>query len=105
MALGAGRSDVLRLVLRDGMSLVLVGVVAGIGLSLMVSRTLASLLLGIGTTDATAFVTASLLLAAVGLLASYWPDISLPFSTHRVRIFAPRVFRARSLTRRGLKIC
>jgi putative ABC transport system permease protein len=40
MARGAGRGDVVRLVLRDGMSLVLVGILGGVGPSLLVSRAL-----------------------------------------------------------------
>ena len=72
MALGAARADVLRLVLRDGMALVLIGIVAGTGLSLLVSRTLASLLFGTST-DPASFAGASLLLAAVAFVGSYLP--------------------------------
>jgi len=73
MALGAGRGDVLRLVLRDGMSLVLTGLAAGIGLSLVVSRALASLLFGVSGSDPVSFAGASLLLAAVAFVGSYLP--------------------------------
>ena len=73
MALGAGRVDVLRLVLRDGMGLVAIGLVAGLGLSLVVSRALASLLLGVNASDPISFAGASLLLAAVAFIGSYLP--------------------------------
>src|SRR6266850_2453170 len=73
MALGAARSDVLRLVLRDGMGLVAIGVVAGLGLSLIVSRALASLLLGVNASDPISFAGASLLLVGVALIGSYLP--------------------------------
>ena len=73
MALGAGRTDVMRLVLRDGMTLVLVGVGVGLALAFLVSRALASLLLGITPNDVWSFATASLLLAAVAFIGSYLP--------------------------------
>jgi ABC-type antimicrobial peptide transport system permease subunit len=73
IALGAGHRDVLRLVLREGMGLVLVGLVAGVGLSLIVSRTLASLLVGVNPGDPVSLAGASTLLAAIGLLGSYLP--------------------------------
>jgi len=73
MALGARPGDVLRLVLRDGMTLVLAGVVVGTGLSLLVTRALASLLFGTSTADPASFAGASLLLAAVAFVGSYVP--------------------------------
>jgi ABC-type antimicrobial peptide transport system permease subunit len=73
MALGAGRGDVLRLVLSDGMTLVLAGIVVGTGLSLLVTRALASLLFGTSTADPASFAGASLLLAAVAFVGSYLP--------------------------------
>jgi predicted permease len=73
MALGAARADVLRLVLRDGMGLVVAGLAVGVGLSLMVSRALASLLLSINATDPVSFVGASALLASVAFIGSYLP--------------------------------
>jgi predicted lysophospholipase L1 biosynthesis ABC-type transport system permease subunit len=73
MALGAARADVLRLVLRDGMSLVLVGLVFGVGLSMLIARALASLLLGVDAIDPASFASASLLLAAVAFIGSYLP--------------------------------
>ena len=73
MALGAARIDVLRLVLRDGMGLVSTGIAFGIGMSLLVTRGLASLLLGIDAADAVSFAGASALLTVVAFLGSYLP--------------------------------
>jgi len=73
MALGAGGNAVLRLVLRDGMSLVLIGLVCGVGLSLMVARALEALLLGVNATDPASFAGASLLLGTVAFLGSCLP--------------------------------
>jgi predicted permease len=73
MALGAQRSDVLRLVLGSGMTMVIVGVVAGLLASLFLTRTINSLLYGIGTFDAPSlFITAALLIA-VALVACWLP--------------------------------
>ena len=73
MALGAARVDVLRLVLRDGMGLVVIGLAFGVGLSLLVSRALASLLVGVNASDPVSFAGASALLAAVAFVGSYLP--------------------------------
>jgi predicted permease len=84
MALGADRRTVLRLVLRDGMTLVLIGVAAGAGLSLVVARALASLLLGITPTDPVSFATAAFLLIAVAFIGTYLP-------AHRASRFDPLI--------------
>ncbi|PYM11134.1 MAG: hypothetical protein DME18_14760 [Verrucomicrobia bacterium] len=73
VALGAQRSDVLGLVLRQGMKLVGLGILAGIGGALALTRTLRSLLFGISPDDPLTFALISLLLAAVALLACYLP--------------------------------
>jgi predicted permease len=73
MALGANRSDVLKLVLRHGMVLALAGVSLGVIVSLVAARVLSSLLYGIRPTDPTTYVSVSLTLTAVALLASYIP--------------------------------
>jgi len=73
MALGAERADVLRLVLRQGMKLVLIGVLAGCALAAAGSRLLSSLLFGVGPLDPLAFVGAAVLFVVVGGVACYLP--------------------------------
>lgn len=73
MALGAQQTEVLRLILRRGAVLAVTGAVVGLILSLAATRTLASLLYGIKTSDPATFVVAPVLLVAVALLASYIP--------------------------------
>jgi ABC-type antimicrobial peptide transport system permease subunit len=73
MALGADRRSVLRLIVREGMRLALVGVAVGIVLSVAATRLLSSLLLGVSPLDPLTFVGMSALFAAVALLASYLP--------------------------------
>ena len=71
VALGARRVDVLGLVIREGMSLALVGVAIGLGAALAMTRLMASLLFGVEATDPPTLVaTTSLLLAMV--LAACW---------------------------------
>jgi putative ABC transport system permease protein len=73
MALGAARRDVLRLVLRQGLALIVIGVAVGLGGALIVTRLLSSLLFGVRATDPTTFVTTALMLTAVAVLATYIP--------------------------------
>jgi predicted permease len=73
MALGARLRDVLRLVVSQGMRMALIGVALGLAGALALTRVLAGLLLGIGTTDSVTFVGVPLLLVAVALLACYLP--------------------------------
>ncbi|HEV2247033.1 MAG TPA: ABC transporter permease [Terriglobia bacterium] len=73
MALGAGRSNVMKLVLGKGLLLSLMGVATGIAGALAVTRFMTSLLYGVQPTDPLTFIVVSLLLVAVGLLASYIP--------------------------------
>lgn len=72
-ALGATRGDILRLVVREGMVLALIGVGAGIVVALGLTRLMAGLLYGVRPRDPLTFVALSLLLAAVALLATYLP--------------------------------
>jgi putative ABC transport system permease protein len=72
-ALGAAPNDVMRLVIRQGMTLVAVGVAIGLGISLIVARLLQSQLLGVEPTDPLTFVTVISLLTAVALVASFIP--------------------------------
>jgi predicted permease len=73
MALGAPLADVLRLVIGGGMKMVAGGIVIGLAAAFAATRFLASLLYGIGATDAPVFVGISLLLAAVALVACWVP--------------------------------
>ena len=72
-ALGASRADVLRLVLGKGISLIGVGLVAGLIGAFLASRALSSLLYNVGSLDAVALIGAVLTLAAVAFLACYLP--------------------------------
>lgn len=73
MALGAEPQDVLRLVLRQGFTLVLVGVAIGLAASFVLTRALSSQLFGISATDPLTFTAVALLLLTVALLACYIP--------------------------------
>ena len=73
VALGARPGDVFRLVLRQGMTLVIAGLVLGVGVAAMVTRLLASFLYGVSTTDAFTFTVIPVLLTLVALLACYLP--------------------------------
>ena len=73
MALGAGKQDVLRLVLGHGVRLMLGGVGLGLLLSFVLTRFLGSLLLGVTSTDALTFSSVAMLLCAVALLACFLP--------------------------------
>lgn len=73
MALGAQTDNVLLLVLRQGFVLVAVGIAAGVVMSLVLSRTVASLLYDMPAVDPSIFVGAALVLATVALLACYIP--------------------------------
>jgi predicted permease len=73
MAIGAGRRDVLRMVLGNGLLLALVGVAAGLGLALALTRVLESLLFDVGARDPLVFAGNALLLVAVAALACAVP--------------------------------
>jgi putative ABC transport system permease protein len=73
MALGAKQSDVLRLVLVEGLRLTMLGVVLGIAGALASTRVLTNLLFEVKPTDPMTFIGLSFLLAVVALLASYIP--------------------------------
>jgi putative ABC transport system permease protein len=73
MALGAMPKSILRLVLGEALGIVLVGVAAGVGGALGLSRYLASLLFATPATDPLTFATVSMVLAAVAVAASYFP--------------------------------
>ena len=73
MALGAQNHDVLKMVVGQGMALVLVGVVIGLIASLALTRMMRTLLFGVTPTDALTFAAVSFGLIAVALLACYIP--------------------------------
>jgi putative ABC transport system permease protein len=73
MALGARARDIFKLVITQGLTLTLVGVVIGLSGAYAVTRAMAQLLYGITTTDPLTFVGISLLLGAVAMLACYVP--------------------------------
>jgi len=73
MALGADQLTVLRMVLRDGVRLTLIGVAAGAIASIAAARALGHLLYGVGPTDPLTFAAVGLLLVTVATIASYLP--------------------------------
>lgn len=73
MALGANRDEVLALVLKQGLTLIVVGLVLGIGGALMLARFLSSMLFEVHPQDPLSLIAVTVLLLLVGLLASYIP--------------------------------
>jgi predicted permease len=73
MALGAQVSDVLKLVVGQGVRLVLAGVAIGLIGAFVVTRALSSLLFGVSATDLTTFLIVAVILATVATVASYFP--------------------------------
>ncbi|MGB7844355.1 MAG: ABC transporter permease [Candidatus Acidiferrum sp.] len=73
MALGAKKGDVLKLVVGQGLKLILIGIAVGIADAFALTRMLASMLYGIEPADALTFISVSLVLTAVALVACYIP--------------------------------
>jgi putative ABC transport system permease protein len=73
MALGAQKGDVLRMIVRQGMTLTVIGVGVGLLGAFVLTRVIANLLFGVNAADPATFATVALLLAFVALLACYLP--------------------------------
>jgi putative ABC transport system permease protein len=73
MALGAQRDAVLKLVLRQGTTIVGIGVAAGIAAAVMLTRYLDSMLYDLGALDVTTFAVVAVAFAAIALVAAYVP--------------------------------
>ena len=73
MALGAKRSNVLRMILFEGLALIMTGVIVGLFLSVVGTRLMGSLLYGVSPTDPLTFISVAALLTMVALLACYVP--------------------------------
>ncbi len=73
MALGAAQASVLRLILKQGMSLVLTGVLIGFAAALIIGRLLSGMLYGVSASDPISVAAAAFVLLAVALLACYLP--------------------------------
>jgi putative ABC transport system permease protein len=73
MALGAQTSDVLRMVLGQGLKLIIVGVALGLAGAFALTRIMTSLLFGVRAVDPLTYAVVSVLLAVVALLACYIP--------------------------------
>ncbi len=75
MAVGADRAGVVKLILRQGMGVVLIGVAIGLAASLALTRVLGAILYGISATDIVAFVVAAGVLALVAIVANLIPAL------------------------------
>ena len=73
LSLGAGRADVLRLVVRQGMALALGGSIAGMVGALLLSRLMTDMLYGVRPTDPFIFAGVAMVLGLVALVATYVP--------------------------------
>jgi putative ABC transport system permease protein len=73
MALGATRADIMKLVVGNGMMLTVIGIGIGVAASLVLTRVMASLLFGVTATDIPTFLSVSVVLATVALIANYIP--------------------------------
>jgi putative ABC transport system permease protein len=73
IALGASRGRVVGGVLRDGLTLTVIGVVIGLAAAFGVTRFIGSMLFGVAAVDAATFGSVALALTGVAVLASWWP--------------------------------
>jgi putative ABC transport system permease protein len=73
MALGAQAGDVIKLVVRQGLALLLAGIAVGLAGAFALTRVMANLLFEVSATDTVTFASIPVLLAAVALLACWIP--------------------------------
>ena len=73
MSLGAQRGDVLRLVLREGMQLIAIGIVLGVAGAIALTRAASSLLFSVAANDPATYISVGLLLTGFALAALYFP--------------------------------
>ncbi len=73
IALGAQRADVLRLVVRQGVTLAMIGVLVGVAGAFGITRVIASLLYNVTPTDPISFGGVAIFLTAIAFVASYLP--------------------------------
>jgi ABC-type antimicrobial peptide transport system permease subunit len=73
MALGARAGDVRRMFLRQGLLLTTLGIAAGIGLAVVLTRVMSTFLFGVGPLDPVTYASVSVLLAGLTLGATYLP--------------------------------
>jgi Acidobacterial duplicated orphan permease len=75
MALGAQRSDVMKMTIGQGLRLVLTGVAIGLAGAFVLTRVMSTLLFGVSPTDPLTFISISIVLVSVAVLASYVPAL------------------------------
>ena len=73
LALGAGRNDILRLILTHGMKMAIAGVVVGLIAAFALTRLMSTMLFGVRPTDPATFAIIAFVLLVVALLACYLP--------------------------------
>jgi len=73
VALGASSSDVLRMVLGEGMRITLIGVAIGLAAAFGLTRLITTIIYGVGATDPITFAAVAILLSAIALFACYIP--------------------------------
>jgi putative ABC transport system permease protein len=73
IAVGAQSSDILRMILREGLSLSLTGLALGLAGAMWLGQLLSGLVFGVTATDLPTFVAVSVLLTGVAMVASYLP--------------------------------
>ena len=73
VALGSSRADVIRMVIRDALTLVCIGLVVGVPAALASGRLIASLLFGLGLSDPMTLIATAMALLAIGAIGGYIP--------------------------------